>query len=394
MKNQRVAVLDIRSFEVTFLIGSRGVNNTFIVCGSESQKYEGFSSSGFIDKESFRDAVCAAVETVRKNYDGTVEEIYISAPSAFVSLKTKGHTISFPSKRKISSQDVEVLFDGAQNDLFASGVCVRRSAMYFAVGDHRKYFKESDLFGVPTSLLKGALCYYFVDAEFYDFINEILSALGIQKFQFIPASLSQTTYLLPQSTREGYALFLDVGFLSTTFSVVYGNGIVREESFDYGTGWLIANLMKTFNVEYSIAEEMLRSANVSERGVPRDLKWTDADGKGYPVWKINDVIKLGFDELSEKVAAFLQTHYGDKKSIMVMNAPLLITGEGVTGHSGLVEHLTSRINHTAQIVAPELPYYDKPGYSSRMALLNMALGDQQEKGFFKKFFNLLGGKRK
>ena len=394
MKNKRVAVLDIRSFEVTFLIGSRGVNNTFIVCGSETKKYEGFSASGFIDKQSFRDAVCSVVESVRKNYDGTVEEIYISAPSAFLTLKTKGHTISFPSKRKISSQDVEVLFDGAQNDLFASGVCVRRSAMYFAVGDHRKYFKESDLFGVPTSLLKGALSYYFLDAEFYDFLNDILNGLGIQKLNFIPASLSHATYLLPQTTREGYALFLDVGFLCTTFSVVYGNGIVREESFDYGTGLLIANLMNAFNVEYSVAEEMLRTANVSERGVPRDLKWTDGDGKGYPVWKINDVIKLGFDELSEKVGAFLQTHYGDKKSIMVMNAPLFVTGEGVTGHSGLVEHLTGRINHTAQIVAPELPYYDKPVYSSRMALLNMALGDEQERGFFKKFFNLLGGRKK
>ena len=105
-------------------------------------------------------------------------------------------------------------------------------------------------------------------------------------------------------------------------------------------------------------------------------------------------VKLGFDELSEKVGAFLQTHYGDKKSIMVMNAPLFVTGEGVTGHSGLVEHLTGRINHTAQIVAPELPYYDKPMYSSRMALLNMALGDEQERGFLKKFFNLLGGRRK
>lgn len=304
------------------------------------------------------------------------------------------NTISFPSKRKISSQDVEVLFDSAQNDLLASGICVRRSAMYFAVGDHRKYFKESDLFGVPTSLLKGALSYYFVENDFYDFINEIFSGLGIKKFHFIPSSLSQATYLFPQNIREGYALLLDVGFLSTTFSVVYGNGIVREESFDYGTGWLIADLMNTFKVEYSVAEEMLLSANVYERSVPKDLKWTDRDGKGYSVWKINDVIKLGFDELSEKVAAFLQTHYGDKKSVMVMNAPLLVTGEGVMGHSGLIEHLTGRINHTAQIVAPELPYYDKPSYSSRIALLNMALGDEKERGFFKKFFNLLGGRKR
>ena len=394
MKNQRVAVLDIRSFEVTFLIGSKGVNDTFIICGKASRQYEGFSSTGFIDKESFKTAVCEVVENVCKNYDGIVDEVYVSVPSPFISLKTKGHTISFPAKRKISSQEIEVLFDSGQNDLLASGVCIRRSAMYYGVGDHRKYFKETDVFGVPTSLLKGALSYYFVESDFYEFISEIFGGLNIGKVHFIPSSIAQATYLIPGNIREGYALFLDVGFLTSTFSVVYGNGIVREESFDYGTGCLIANLMETFRVEYSVAEEMLRTANVAERGVPKDLLWTDDEGNGYPVWKINDAIKLGFDMLSEAVAEFLQTHYGDKKSAMIINAPLFITGEGVMGHSGLMEHLTGRINHTAQIVTPELPFYDKPSFSARIALLNMSLLDKKDDSFIRKFIDLLGGRKK
>lgn len=53
MKNESVAVLDIRSYEVTFLIGAKGVNGTFVFRGSKSEKYEGYTTEGFLDVESF-----------------------------------------------------------------------------------------------------------------------------------------------------------------------------------------------------------------------------------------------------------------------------------------------------------------------------------------------------
>ena len=61
MKNESVAVLDIRSYEITFLIGAKGVNGTFVFRGSRSEKYEGYSSEGFLDEASFRSAVISAV---------------------------------------------------------------------------------------------------------------------------------------------------------------------------------------------------------------------------------------------------------------------------------------------------------------------------------------------
>ena len=77
MSNESVAVLDIRSYEVTFLIGAKGVNDTFVFRGGTSEKYEGYSSDGFLDAASFRRAVIAAVTSVRQNYEGTVKEIFV-----------------------------------------------------------------------------------------------------------------------------------------------------------------------------------------------------------------------------------------------------------------------------------------------------------------------------
>ena len=60
----------------------------------------------------------------------------------------------------------------------------------------------------------------------------MLKELGFENVQFIPQTLSEADYLLSEKMREGYAFLIDVGFLSSSVSVVYGNGIVHEESFD------------------------------------------------------------------------------------------------------------------------------------------------------------------
>ena len=394
MKNKRVAVLDIRSFEVTFMIGGQGVNDTFIICGNKTERYEGYSTQGFWDKNSFKNAVVSVVDSVRQNYEGAIDEVYVSVPTSFTSVKTKGHTISFPSKRKISNQDVEALFASGLNELLATGRCVERSAMYFALGDNRKYFDVSALYGAPTSLLKGALSYYFISEEFYAFLSEVFSGLGIFKIRFVPSSLAQARYLIPQKRRESYAFLLDVGFLTSSLSVVYGNGIVREESFDCGLGSILAHLINQMQVEYSVAEEMLYSANISGGAVARDLLWTGENGASYPVWKINDVIKFGLDELCEKINEFFESHYKDKKTVAILNAPLLLTGEGLNGITGFAEYLSNRVARVAETVFPDLPYYDKPSFSSRIALLSVAIGEREKSGLLYKLKNLFGGKKK
>lgn len=395
MRSESVAILDIRSYEIVFFLGSKGVNDTFVFYGSHTEKYEGFSTSGFFDGESFRRAVVAAVTSVRQNYEGVIGEIYVSVPASFVSVHTKGHTISFPSKRKISAQDIEALFESGQSQLLVSGENVRRSAMYFTLGDNRKYFSLGELYGVPTTLLKGALCYYFAEETFVQTVSSVLQDLGFNKPSFLPSTLAQALYLLPPKRREGYAFLLDVGFLTTSISVVYGNGIVREQSFDCGLGTILVSLMQELDVDYAIAEEILSSANVSGGSVPKEIMWTSENGEvSFPVWRINEIVKCGLDVLCENVENFFAVNYREKAASALSVNPISLTGEGIGVIAGAAEHLSSRLNRLTETVVPQLPYYDKPAFSSRMALLNMALSDRKKRGWFYKIFNNFGGKKK
>ena len=395
MKNECVAVLDIRSNEVSFLLGSKGVNGTFVIRGLQSEKYEGLCLNGFFDEESFRRAVVHAISSVQQAYEGMIQEIYVGVPSPFVSVVTKGHTASFYSKRKISAQDIDALYESGLNDLLQQGRCIRRSAMYFTLGDSRKYFSAKDLYGVPTTMLKGALCYYFVSDYFYDFIMELLGNMGFADVKFLPSTLAQVSYLLPEKRREGYAFLLDVGFITSSISVVYGNGIVHEENFNCGIASILVALMDAFDIEYTVAEEILSYANISGGSVPKELTfYSELSEKTFSVQKVNDVIKFALDELCERVDVFLRKYYKEKTSMILTVNPIGVTGEGISYVKGCAEHIAKRVGWLTEIVCPDLPYYDKPTCSSRIALLSTALSDQTKEGWIQRIFNFIGGKKK
>ncbi len=395
MKNESVAILDVRSGEVSFLLGSKGVNNTFVFSGSDTRTYEGYFVEGFLDDSSFRRAVVAAITTVRQHYEGTIHEVYVGVPSPFVSVKTIGHTISFPSKRKISVQDVDALFESGLNALMSNGRCIRRSAMYLTLGDNRKYFSVDELYGVSTNMLKGALCYYFIHEGFYNAVSALLRDLGFQKVHFLPSTLSQASYLISQEKRKGYAFMLDVGFLTSSVSVVYGNGLVHEESFNCGTGTILVSLMENLGIDYTTAEEILAAANISGGSVPKDMLWTtDGEEKSFSVRQINDIIKCELDVLCERVDAFIASRYKDKVSAVLTANPICITGEGIGSIKGAAEHISRRLNRLTEIVCPDLPYYDKPAFSSRIGLLSTAIGDIKQNTFWQKIINAFGGKKR
>lgn len=392
MKQQSVAILDIRSGVVTFAIGRKGVNNTFVLDDFRNENHEGYFVGEILDVDSLRRAMLVSISAVCQNYGGVVDEVYVGVPSAFISVQTTGHTLCFAKNHKISSQDVERLYESGQSDLWGDGRCIHRSAMYFSCGDNRKYFTAESLYGISTTLLKGALCYYLIDEQFYTIVSEVLAGRNIAKVHFVPSTLAQTTYLIPEKEREGYACLLDIGFLTTSISVVYGNGIVHEETINCGIGSIYVALMNELDVDYLVAQEILGDANISGGVLRKDLMWTSETlNKQFPVQRINDIIKYNLDYICESIEQFFNRYYKDKAAAVLTTNLLSVTGEGVYAIKGVAEHVARRLNRLTQIVYPDQPYFDKPMHSSRISLLNAATREEKKRGFLKVLF---GGKRK
>ena len=394
MKNESVAIFDIRSYTLTFMIGGRGVNGTFVYRGRESENYDGYGTEGFFDVSSFTSAATRVFNRVLSSYEGTIRKIYVTVPAPFFIVRTKGQTLSFEKRRKITSAEIDALYASGLNELAQNGRFVKQSAMYFSVDDNRRYFTADDITGLKTTILSGALCYYFVNESFYALMQKLFAGAGITQIEYLPQALCQSAYLLPAKTREGYAALLDIGYVSSAIAVAYGGGIVHQESFDCGAGQILAALMQEFGVDFARAEEILAAADISGGAVNKGLLWYDGESNAYPVQRINDVIKYTLDELCEKTDEFFQRYYGAKKIAGDSTNPLYLTGEGLQEVKGLSEHVERRLCRVTQTVCPEIPYYDKPTYSSRISALQSALEDSERKAGIRKFLNIFGGKRK
>ena len=70
MRKKSVAVLDIRSSEITAAVGERGVNNTFIIKSKYTCAYDGYAEGELIDENSFINAVKDAVRSTASSAGG------------------------------------------------------------------------------------------------------------------------------------------------------------------------------------------------------------------------------------------------------------------------------------------------------------------------------------
>ena len=242
--------------------------------------------------------------------------------------------------------------------------------------------------------MQGALSYYFIDDTFDETLTAILSGLSFEKITFLPDTLAQLRYLLPAKRREGYAVLLDVGVSASSVTVAYGDGIVHEETLAFGTDTIVREVAEKFRVSNDVAKEILGVANVSDGYVQADLLWTREQGDvSIPVHEINTAVKDVLDILCEALQTFFQKYYdGKDKTVFAVN-PISITGEGVSRIAGLSQRLASRVNRLTETVCPSLPYYDKPQFSSRIALLYTALSERKKTGFLQALLNKLGGKK-
>ena len=388
MSRKSVAVLDVRSDAVTVLIGERGVNNTFVFQGIHTLPYDGYADAEFFDTERLCKAVTECMAEAERSYGGRIRDIYVGVPGEFLRVVTKRCFMSFQTKRRVNPYDLSALFDqGVQQE--QGYRLIRRSAVCYITSDNRRTIDPT---GMVSDSLEGYLSYFFADARYQDLFVNTLTAHGVSKVDFLPVSLAEALYLIPSEVRDEYAVLLEIGKMSMTFSVVCGNGIVYQNACSLGGGHVTAQLYTEGDASmlpFDVAEAMIGKINLSAKDAPNAMiEYVDKlQSYSLPIRFLKERVRAGLDLLCESISSFLES-YGDKS---IDYKPILLTGDGITGIRGAREHLSNRLNKVVEIVAPKLPYYNKAAQSSLLSLLNMALDTRRSKGFFYKLFNGIGG---
>ena len=365
MHKKQVAVLDVGSSKITVLVGERGVNKTFVIKGKKSFDYEGFSDGTFFDVEQLKSIVGSAIEYLKSVNRQAIEPLYVGVPGEFVKVAVKDAQISFNKKKKITEVEIERLFDSAFVVSGAS-VLINRSAIRYELDDMRRL---ANPIGCYSEILKGKLTFIVCQNYFIELFDGILNGLGVKQKEYVSSSLAQAMYLIEPETRDRIAMLLDVGYITSTFSLVQGDGILYQKTFSFGGGYITASIAEKYSLNFSLAEELKRKINMCKVS-QTDYDTISADnGEFYSADELIKLVKENLDLLCEKIAEAID----DTGYVIPEYVPLLITGGGISYLRGAKGHLANRLGLSVEIVTPNVPMMNIPTESSLLSLLDISL---------------------
>lgn len=387
MAQKSVAVLDIRSSEVTVFVGERSVNDTFVFKASRTEPYGGYENGEFYKEGDGKisDAILRAISAVEQVCGDRLRMLYVGVPGDFTRVIAKEQDLGFPKKRKTTEKDRATLIEAGKEQVKGYRF-MRASSMIYVTNDKQRVV---DPVGISTAGLTGCISYFYVSEYFCQAMEEVVKDLKIN-LKYLPAQLAMASYLVPSETRDECALFLDAGNLSSTLSIVLGNGIMAQESFCAGKIHVAFLVMERLQVSYDVAIALLHRVNLfakqeENQGYAQLLY--RGDSYEYSPALLAETVEEGLDRICERAEAFLEEF--DERELDYK--PLYVSGEGLSDIRGAVEHISKRLNRILEPVAPNLPYYNKPAMSSRVALLDMASEDNRKSGFLYRIFNGFGG---
>lgn len=370
MRSNCVAVLDIRSSDMTAIVGERGVNNTFIIKSKYTCSYDGYAEGELIDVKNFAAAVVEAVKSTLSAAGG-IKKFFVGVPGEFLRLVNADKVLSFQTAKKITRNDCSMLINACAPENDGKWKTIRHSSLYYVLSDKRKLI---DPVGAVSDSLQGKCCFYQCKNSFIECLSSVFSGFKeISAVNLIPSNYAEAMYLVEPEIRDECAVLFDFGYISSTYSVICGNGLLFSESFSVGIGHVAFYLMTELDIPFEVAQNFLSIVNLNAKEKPNATEECVYEGKTYsfPASKLRSIIREGLDGICETIEECRRNFTGRN----IDGKPLLVTGEGVRTVRGAADHLSGRLVKAVEVISPKVPYYDKPHFSSVFSLLDTALND-------------------
>lgn len=366
MQKKQVAIIDVGSSKITAIIGERGINKTFIIKVKQAFDYDGFESGSFFDVNGLKNALINAADAIKTYLKSKVGIVYVGVPGSFTKVIVNNSQISFHKKRKIQEADVDALFDAAFVMSSTKYTLINRSAIVYELDDARRV---ANPIGITSEILKGKLSFVLCSNYFIEAVKTTLENAGISKVECVSSALAESLFLIDAEKRDRIAVLVDVGYITTTFNIIQGDGIIYQSSFDFGGGYITAALMQELDVSIEEAEKIKNTTNLAQV-CDSSYEVVEGDnGKYYSLELVKKVVKTALDGLCENLANAIE----NSGYILPEYVNIMITGGGISYIRGAKEHVSGRLDTAVEIVAPQVPLMDKPEQSSILSLLDLAL---------------------
>ena len=375
-----VATLNIGSSELSLTVGERSVNGVFSFRAVERVNYFSYDKGVFEDvKELERKISKLFTDLITSSDISKISTVYVGVPGEFSKTISKNYKISFGKPKKVTLSDVSYLYENAYAEEDAEFELINRSAVYFIVDN----YKTHNPIGRVATSLSARVFYGHAINYFIEIIGGILSRVGVDNVKYIMQDYANSIYLFSLEERDNCKLLIDVGYSTTSVSIVCGNGLLFSKAFALGGGMISGYLAEELSCDFEVAEAITKKLNLGLVDRPGAVYAVQDNAFGehsYSRTTCNNIAKKVLDEICENL---------DKAvSSCTLKVPsdieIAFTGEGICNVKGAVEYVSTRLGVFPKTVAPKVPLYDKPKHTSQLALLDTALSLVSDKLFFTK----------
>jgi len=379
---RNVAVMEIGTSKIGVYIGHMGINNSLNLTGSFKQPYGGYYNGEFVEPEKLNEEIGNAIAKAEINAGEKIHKLFVGVPADFCVLINKNFTQSFGDKLKIEENDILEIYQHA-NELKENPnfILISCSPVYFVLDDGRRVLNPV---GEKTCKISGEISYIYAEKKFISSINVALRQFGISEVEYLSATLATNTYLLPKSKREKSAIIIDCGYISTSVSIVKGNGLKLLSAFSVGGSQIINDLSQCLKISYKEAEELKKQIVLSV--IPKL-------GEGYEITRQNQTIPISMQEANDIVCDRLDMICSIINKCLepvpkndLYKMPFYLTGGGICFIKGAKDYLSKTFGVNVEILYPPHLQYTKPCHSTKLGILNFAI-KQEKKHKANKFLN-------
>lgn len=368
MPKDKVTVVDIGSSSIRVLIGSKGVNDTFIVSGYGECEYAGFYEGEFLEEEKLKNVFAKAINDAQSSAGVVIEKLYVGVPASYSFCKTKTLTQNFGQRTKILEQDITELYRRANefesNDNY---VLISCSPITFVLDDGRKTLKPV---GHKSSKISASLSLVYAEKTFIEKINNLLKNIGITTVEYLSSPLCESLYMLPEERREECAVLIDCGYIETSVIIVKGQGLISLKSFSIGGAHISADLSQCLHISFDEAEQLRKQLVLTVVPSAND---------DYEIMRNGNVLPIGMKQANEIACARIEMIASlikkciqkDMENLPPM--PYYITGGGICYLKGGADILADNLGENVKILYPKDVHLSKPNYSSLLGIMDKAI---------------------
>ena len=360
------AVLDIGSHMMRLLVANK-CYSTFSVKAEAQVAYDGFANGAWINEQSVQNAVREVIAKA-KGKDARIKKLYVGVPAEFCVNKVVHRHLQQIKHRKVEQSDLDALFVVGNPFDDTMHLLAKAPEYYIVDGSNKRYINP---LGLTTESLEGRLCYVAADKNLIAFLDDIIHSCGVSETVYLCSTYCEMLSLFDEKSREYGVLLVDVGFRSTTVSVMNGDGLIFMCSFSVGQAHLIKWISQALDINFEVASKLFAKVDLSLNPAIEATYSVESEAGmlRYSCSKVIEMVSQCVSVICNYINKSLEKFNDYKTTRLTIN----LTGDGLRLR-GIEACMAAKLGRSVKTIVPmKNSNYNSAEYSRAVGLIEQAL---------------------